>query len=545
MRRHAGQAVRNAPPDRGNGQDMAEIAYILLCHRDPEGIAAQARRLTARGDHVAIHFDARAPAADFTRLKEALQDNPDVVFAPRVRCGWGEWSLVRATLNAIDSALAAFPGATHFYMVSGDCMPIKSAEHIHAFLDARDVDYIESFDFFTSDWIKTGMKEERLIYRHFVNERKHHDLFYRLLDWQKRLGLKRPLPRGIKVMIGSQWWCLRRQTVQAIVDFLKTRPDIIRFFRTTWIPDETFFQTLVRHLVPWEGIDSRTLTFLMFSDYGMPVTFYNDHHDMLVAQDFLFARKISPEARELKRRLGELYASGRTDFPVGPDGRRLYRYLAGQGRHGRRFGQRVWERGASLGRDRELLILVSKKWHVAKRLLNAIRRQTNIPGAGYLFNEIDAGLPDLGGLEGAMDKRLGHRRAFLRLLYEYHGSDRLLICLDPSDLDALRDFHADRCVTRILEIETRMDDAYLKGHAMRVGLADENSPEALLSHLLPTIRRELDFEVRALREAGFPDHHRIAEDATDAENAEALQRFLDVPAPVAQELARTPDLFAG
>ena len=24
----------------------------------------------------------------------------------------------------------------------------------------------------------------------------------------------------------------------------------MRFFRTTWIPDETFFQTLVRHLVP-------------------------------------------------------------------------------------------------------------------------------------------------------------------------------------------------------------------------------------------------------------------------------------------------------
>ena len=46
------------------------------------------------------------------------------------------------------------------------------------------------------------------------------------------------------------------------------------------------------------------MTFLMFTDYGMPVTFYNDRYDLLLAQDSLFARKISTEATELKTRLG-------------------------------------------------------------------------------------------------------------------------------------------------------------------------------------------------------------------------------------------------
>lgn len=49
------------------------------------------------------------------------------------------------------------------YMLSGDCMAVKSAEYIHKFLDENDADFIESFDYFESDWIKTGMKEERLI----------------------------------------------------------------------------------------------------------------------------------------------------------------------------------------------------------------------------------------------------------------------------------------------------------------------------------------------------------------------------------------------
>ena len=209
-----------------------------------------------------------------------------------------------ATLEAVKTAVEAFPRATHFYLLSGDCMPIKTAEHAHKVIEDREVDFIECHDFFESDWIKTGFKEERLIYRHWFNERTQAKLFYGAFNLQKRLGITRDVPKGIQVRIGSQWWCLRRQTVEAILDLVAARPEIVRFFRTTWIPDETFFQTLVRHVVPENEIECRTLTFLMFTDYGMPVTFYNDHYDMLLAQDYIFARKISAEAVALKTRLG-------------------------------------------------------------------------------------------------------------------------------------------------------------------------------------------------------------------------------------------------
>ena len=296
---------------------MAKIAFILLCHKDAPAIIRQAERLTATGDCVAIHFDARAKASDYAQLTEALGNNPGVAFArKRVKCGWGAWSLVRATLNALEVAEETFPDATHFYMLSGDCMSVKSAAYAHRFLDARSVDYIESFDFFKSDWIKTGFKEERLIYRHWFNERTQKWLFYRSYELQKALGLRRRIPEDIEVMIGSQWWCLRRRTVETVLDFCRKRRDVVRFFATTWIPDETFFQTLVRHLVPDREIESRTLTFKMFSDYGMPVTFYNDQYDLLLSQDYLFARKISPEATLLKERLGALWASDRANARI-------------------------------------------------------------------------------------------------------------------------------------------------------------------------------------------------------------------------------------
>ncbi|MBT9384015.1 beta-1,6-N-acetylglucosaminyltransferase [Pseudooceanicola sp. CBS1P-1] len=523
---------------------MARIAFILLCHKDPEGVIEQARRLTAVGDYMAIHFDGRAAPGDYRRIRAALKDNPNVVFAwKRAKCGWGEWSLVQATLYAVQSAVAAFPKATHFYMLSGDCMAIKTAEYVHDTLDREEVDYIESFDFFTSGWIKTGLREERLIYRHPFNERSARRLFYATLALQRRLGLTRAVPADLRIMIGSQWWCLRRATIEAILAFCRARPAVLRFFRGTWIPDETFFQTLVPHLVPDGEIRRRPLTFLMFSDYGMPVTFYNDHYGLLLNQDYLFARKISPEARQLKARLGDLYAARGMRFRVSDEGRPLYQFLTGRGRVGRRFAPRVWETESSLGRERELMIVICKKWHVAKRLVERIRGRTGLPVVEYLFDEADCPLPDLGGLQGRLEKRSRHRRALLRMLFDHHRSHRLVLCMDPSGIDLLHDFCSDRARTPLLEIECSFSEAYLAGHARRVGLATEATPPETLAQLLPAIRNDILHEGDRIRDAGFAGLGRLREAAGEAENAAALAEFLSVSHDEAQEILSLPHLF--
>ena len=527
-----------------NGLFMAKIAFILLCHKDPDAIIQQARQLTAAGDCIAIHFDARAPREAFAHIQAALNDNPNVAFARRrIKCGWGEWSLVQATLYAVEAAIEAFPRATHFYMVSGDCMAIKSASYAHDFLDRHDKDYVESFDFYDSEWIKTGFKEERLIYRHWFNERTQKRRFYWSFWAQRKLGWTRPVPADVQVMIGSQWWCLRRRTIEALLDFTKNRRDVMRFFRTTWIPDETFFQTVVRHLIPSKEIETRTLTFLMFTDYGMPVTFYNDHFDLLLSQDALFARKISPEAKELKARLGILYASDRQEFKISNEGRSLFTFLTGRGRVGRRFAARFWESESTLGRERELLIIACKKWHVAKRLLGAIKSHTQTPAIAYLFNEEGTDMPDLGGIQGSLGKRTRHRRALMRMLFDYYDSDRLIICLDTANIDLMQDFFSDRSTTKLLEIQCGLSDDFLSGHARRVGLAGEETPAHALAQLLPTIRADVIFESDQIKDAEFPHHLRIRESATPAENAPALAEFLQVSDETARTLAETPYLF--
>ena len=344
------------------------------------------------------------------------------------------------------------------------------------------------------------------------------------------------------MMIGSQWWCLRRRTIEWVLDFCRTRPDVMRFFRTTWIPDETFFQTIVRHVVPEREIRSRTLTFLMFTDYGMPVTFYNDHYDLLLAQDFLFARKISPDAKALKARLGDLWHQTGVSFPISNEGRSLFTFLSGRGRIGRRFAPRFWETESSLGRERTLMMIVCKKWHVAKRLVDQIRARTDIPAVEYLFNEA-GGLPDLGGIERTLEKRNRHRRALLRMLFDHFHTDRLVICLDPAAFEVMQDFTSDKAVTRVLEVECDFTDDYLIGHARRVGLAGDSTPQEVIDRLLPTVRYDLRFESDRMRDARFPSFQRVRQSASAAENAMPLARFLGVDPEVAQAIMATDYLF--
>ncbi len=345
------------------------------------------------------------------------------------------------------------------------------------------------------------------------------------------------------MMIGSQWWCLRRSTIEAVLAFCDARPDVMRFFRTTWIPDETFFQTIVRHVVADREIKTRTLTFLMFTDYGMPVTFYNDHYDLLLSQDFIFARKISPEAEDLKARLGALWGAQDAHFSISNEGASLFKFLSGRGRLGRRFAPRFWETGSSLGRDRELMMIVCKKWHVAKRLAEQVRRLSDLPVVEYLFNEESCWLPDLGGIESTIEKRNRHRRALVRMLYDYNGANKLVICLDPGAIELMEDFNSDKVVTRVLEVDCNFTDDYLIGHARRVGLAGESTPQEVIDRMLPTIRADLRFESDRIRDANFPVILRLRESASVEDNASALAQMFGLPQETAREIAETHYLF--
>jgi hypothetical protein len=180
---------------------------------------------------------------------------------------------------------------------------------------------------------------------------------------------------------------------------------------------------------------------------------------------------------------------------------------------------------------------------VAKRLVSKIRQTTDIPAIEYLFNEENTPLPDLGGIEKNLEKRTRHRRAWVRMLFDYYETDRMIVCLDPAGVDLIKDFYSDRSTTRLLEVECTFSDAFLEGHAKRVGLAGEQTPDDVIERLLPTLRADISSETDAIRDAEFLNYDRITEAKSADQNREAIARFLKITDETAQQIASTDHLF--
>jgi hypothetical protein len=178
---------------------------------------------------------------------------------------------------------------------------------------------------------------------------------------------------------------------------------------------------------------------------------------------------------------------------------------------------------------------------VAKRLIDGIQRATNIPTLAYLFNEEATPLPDLGGIGTTLDKRLRNKRAFLGLLFSHFDTDRMVMCVDPANFDLVAELAQEHPATRLLQVECRFSDAYLAGHARRVGLV---GPGGNAVPLLPAIRGDLRDEQARLQDAGFATLSRLSETDPPDQAAGALAAFLDIDRGAAAEIAQMEHLFS-
>lgn len=275
----------------------ARLGFIMLVHTALDRAAQVARFVAQAGSPVVIHVDARVPAAQHVRLTAALADLPDVRFCRRHKGEWGTWSLVAAMQTAARQLLDDFPQVQNVYAMSGACLPLRPIADLEAWLDRHpDTDFIESVNVADVNWTKGGLSEERFSLWFPFAFKRHKWLFDRAVDLQRLLRVSRDIPDGIDPHIGSQWWCLTRETLELILRD-PMRPHYDRYFKRVWIPDESYFQTLVR--LHGRKVESRSLTLGKFDHQGRPHVFYDDHLQLLRRSDCFMARKVWPGAGRL------------------------------------------------------------------------------------------------------------------------------------------------------------------------------------------------------------------------------------------------------
>lgn len=288
------------PPTPGPQPAARRLGVVMLCH-DALPVAARMARIWAEGGAaLVIHVDAKAPEGQVARMREALADLPDVSFSPRHRCGWGRFSLVGATLEAAAQLLGRHDDIGHVYLASGSCLPLRPISDLRAYLARHpQTDFIESVLAAEVGWTIGGLDMERFTLYFPLSWRDHRSAFDLLTSTQRLLGIKRRMPAGLSPHLGSQWWCLTAATLRRILDDPR-RGDYARFFQLSWIPDESYFQTLVRRHS--DAVESRSLTLAQFDAQGKPYLLYDDHAEMLEQSGCFVARKVWPGSEGLFRR---------------------------------------------------------------------------------------------------------------------------------------------------------------------------------------------------------------------------------------------------
>ena len=273
------------------------VGFVMLCHTALERAAEVARHWVERDCPVVIHVDKRVTKPAYDKLVQALADLTSIRFSGRFACEWGTWGIVAATQAASTVMLREFPEVRHVFLASGSCLPLRPVEELKDYLATRPrVDFIESVTTEDVGWTIGGLDVERFTLRFPFSWRRQRRLFDGYVRLQRKVGYKRPVPAGLVPHLGSQWWCLTRQTLSAILESPE-REETDRYFRRVWIPDESYFQTLVRQYSA--NVESRSLTLSKFDFQGKPHIFYDDHLQLLRRSDCFVARKIWPQAEKL------------------------------------------------------------------------------------------------------------------------------------------------------------------------------------------------------------------------------------------------------
>ncbi len=284
-----------------------KLGFIILAHDQPAAIRRLTDMLTTDGDRVIISFDRNAAKADQEAVRAIADEKPEQIrVASKIHCQWGDWTLVKAVLIALEEFARMPEPPDYVHLMSAAEFPIRPVTQLKEFLRRNSsFDFIECCDISVRQWVRSGLSKERFLYYFPFNFKTHRKAFDLLVRWQRKYKVRRRMPLGLAPHMGSQWWTLRWSTCDKLLKFIATHPKVPRFFKTTWIPDESFFQTIIARIIPKKEIANLQLMFHHLTPAGRPYIFYNDHLAVLQRLPHFFIRKISPEATLLRENLNQ------------------------------------------------------------------------------------------------------------------------------------------------------------------------------------------------------------------------------------------------
>ncbi len=262
---------------------MVRLAYFITAHQYPEQVARLIGRIRTTEDSCILSaFNVRTKE-DQREWISLAGNNSD--FVQRVSTSphniWGSFTQVTENLAAM--SWSRTNGFDYFVNLSAQCYPLWPVDHVKSVLEAEQKSHIEIHTH--REGRSGGIVDVRP--RPLRSAVRIHGApmnVYRFTDWWcnpihvagKQLMLripnvKRRLPFGLEPCYGSGWFCLRRNHVEAILDFVHLHPLISRLFRHNGIPIENFFNTVAWRVVQHDELSGGNMRLESWDEGGLHI----------------------------------------------------------------------------------------------------------------------------------------------------------------------------------------------------------------------------------------------------------------------------------
>lgn len=206
------------------------IAYCIMAHQRPSQFLRLLKAIYHPDNHYMLHVDLNETMKDMA--EQLARDNHNIHVLPSRRGVWGSWSLVQIELDAIRELLRIGANWTHYIPLSGQDFPLVSQRVLH------DVLYQNVDASFVRHEVQQPIEYELrngMIYGVTVGK------VQALAVREKHFATLFP---GMALYGGSQWKVLSRAAA-VFADSSDQSRELQAYMSGTFIPDETFFQTLL------------------------------------------------------------------------------------------------------------------------------------------------------------------------------------------------------------------------------------------------------------------------------------------------------------
>lgn len=244
--------------------------------------------------YVFIHLDKKFSLSDEQVLQ--LKSMPQVKGVYReFSIHWAGFSILKCELFLLKKAME-YSEIGYFHLISAQDYPIKPLKVFLDFFSNTDKEYLDfghipnprfdhntywRFDyFFLFDFISRTKKAQR-----------KNDKF---VDIQKKLGIKRSIPRYFEHLYGgSAWFSITRYAVSILLDYTLHHPAFYRRLRFAFCSEETYVLTILLNLLSQSRIVNDNKRIVIWSNINgsYPANLGAEHIHILHESNAFFARK--------------------------------------------------------------------------------------------------------------------------------------------------------------------------------------------------------------------------------------------------------------